>query len=78
MPYLQIASICTNALATCAAGWLHRVVLWCVWNAMKFTIMGLVCLILLVCAQNKEALAQRRVPVAQRTGCFSEPSRAES
>jgi hypothetical protein len=40
VPYLLIASICTNALADGAPGWLHLVVLWGVWNAMKFIVMG--------------------------------------
>lgn len=35
VPYLLIASICINALADGAPGWLHLVVLWAVWNAMN-------------------------------------------
>ncbi|WBL19626.1 sulfate permease [Citricoccus sp. NR2] len=58
VPYLLIASICTNALADGAPGWLHLVVLWAVWNAMKFTIMGPVSLILLVRARIAEAVAR--------------------
>jgi len=65
VPYLLIASICTNALADGAPGWLHLVVLWAVWNAMKFTIMGPASLILLVRARIAEAVAR---PGVRRDG----------
>lgn len=61
VPYLLIASICTNALADGAPGWLHLVVLWAVWNAMKFIIMGPVSLILLIRARTCDAVARRRM-----------------
>lgn len=51
VPYLLIANICTNALDQGAPGWLHLVVLWSVWNAMKFIIMGPISLVLLVRAR---------------------------
>lgn len=60
VPYLLIASICTNVLADGAAGWLHLVVLWAVWNTMKFIIMGPVSLILALRARLREAGARRR------------------
>ncbi|QOS59531.1 sulfate permease [Thermobifida fusca] len=59
VPYLLIASMCTNALADGAPGWLHLVVLWAVWNAMKFILMGPVSLLLLVRARIAEAVARR-------------------
>lgn len=59
-PYLLLASICTNALAAGAPGWLHLVVLWAVWNPMKFIIMGPVSLVLLIRARIGEAVARRR------------------
>ena len=59
VPYLLIASICTNALDQGAPGWLHLVVLWSVWNAMKLIIMGPVSLLLLVRARIAEAVARR-------------------
>ena len=62
VPYLLIASICTNALADGAPDWLHLVVLWAVWNAMKLIIMSPVSLILLIRARAKEAVARRRAP----------------
>lgn len=60
VPYLLIASICTNVLADGAPGWLHLVVLWAVWNTMKFIIMGPVSLILALRARPRETGARRR------------------
>ncbi len=60
VPYLLIASICTNALDRGALGWLHLVVLWSVWNAMKFIIMGPISRVLLVRARIREVGAHRR------------------
>lgn len=59
VPYLLIASICTNAIAGGGAGWLHLVVLWAVWNSMKFIIMGPVSLVLLVRARLQEWKVRR-------------------
>ncbi|MBM7231317.1 MULTISPECIES: hypothetical protein [Actinomycetes] len=67
VPYLLIASICTNAIAAGAPGWLHLVVLWAVWNAMKFIVMGPVSLVLLVRARIREAVARRRARTRQVT-----------
>jgi hypothetical protein len=61
-PYLLIASICTDALADGAPGWLRLVVLWSVWNAMKFIIMGPVSLVPLIRARAKEVVARRLGP----------------
>ena len=66
-PYLLIASICTGALAAGAPGWLHLMVLWSVWNAMKFIIMGPASLVLLVRARVQEAVARRRARNGQVT-----------
>lgn len=61
-PYLLIASICTILINDGGPGWLHLVVLWAVWNSLKFIIMGPVSLILLIRARTQEAVARRRVP----------------
>ncbi|NNG37733.1 sulfate permease [Flexivirga sp. ID2601S] len=72
VPYLLIASICTNALADGAPGWLHLVVLWAVWNALKFIIMGPVSLILLIRARTQEAIARHRKRQATRDSSQSQ------
>lgn len=66
-PYLLIANICTTLIADGGAGWLHVVVLWSIWNAMKFIIMGPASLVLLVRARVQEAGARRRAPNGQVT-----------
>lgn len=69
-PYLLIANICTTLIADGGPGWLHVGVLWSIWNAMKFIIMGWnamkfiimgpASLVLLVRARVQEAVARRR------------------
>lgn len=60
VPYLLAASICTNLIADGSPGWLNLIVLWGVWNAMKFLIMGPVSLVLLIRVRVREAAACRR------------------
>ena len=74
-PYILIASICSGAVADGGPGWLHLIVLWACWNALKFILMGPISVVLLVRArlrgsavrrhQRREALAEAnaRVPV---------------
>ena len=59
LPYALIASICSGAAADGGPGWLHLVVLWACWNALKFIIMGPVSVVLLVRANIAEAAARR-------------------
>ena len=66
-PYLLIANICTALIADGGPGWLHVVVLWSIWNAMKFIIMGPASLVLLVRARVQEAVARRRARNGQVT-----------
>ena len=66
VPYLFAASICTNLIADGGPGWLNLIVLWGVWNAMKFIIMGPVSLGLLARARLREYTERRR---EQRAGC---------
>ena len=47
-PYLLAASICTNLIDNGAPGWLHLVVLLCVWNALKFLWIGPVSVLVLL------------------------------
>ena len=66
-PYLLIANICTTLIADGGPGWLHVVVLWSIWNSMKFIIMGPASLVLLVRARVQEAVARRRARNGQVT-----------
>jgi hypothetical protein len=67
VPYLLAASICTNLIADGGPSWLNLIVLWGVWNAMKFLIMGPVSLVLLVRVRVREAVARRRARAEQAT-----------
>jgi len=60
VPYLLSASICTTLIVDGAPGWLNVLVLLCLWNAMKFIIIGPVSLVLLIRARIREALAKRQ------------------
>ena len=60
IPYLLIANLCVQALADGGPGWLHLIVLWASWNALKFVIMGPVSVVLLVRARLHEAASRRR------------------
>jgi hypothetical protein len=48
IPYLYAASICVQLIADGVNGWLHLLVLLFIYNAMKFTIMGPVSIVLLL------------------------------
>ncbi|MBM7783302.1 hypothetical protein JOD47_003470 [Arthrobacter tumbae] len=59
IPYLLVAAICRNLIEEGGPGWLNLLVLLFIYNAMKFTIMGPVSLILLARTRQLER-AQRR------------------
>jgi hypothetical protein len=59
LPYILIASICSGAAADDGPGWLHLIVLWACWNALKFIIMGPVSVVLLTRAGVREATIRR-------------------
>ena len=59
MPYLLAASTFATLIADGGPGWLNLLVLLCLWNTMKFIIMGPVSLILLARVLMREALAVR-------------------
>ncbi|WP_286967970.1 MULTISPECIES: sulfate permease [Arsenicicoccus] len=68
LPYLLMASICSGAAADGGPGWLHLIVLWACWNALKFIIMGPVSVALLIRARLRETANrrdQRREAVAE-------------
>ncbi|GAA1318146.1 hypothetical protein GCM10020360_13470 [Nonlabens tegetincola] len=55
MPYLIVASICTTLIADSGPGWLNFLVFLCLWNAMKFIVMGPVSLVLLLVPASEKA-----------------------
>lgn len=46
-PYLDIAAWCTALIESGGPGWLHLVVLVCIWNALKMVVIGPVSVVLL-------------------------------
>lgn len=59
LPYFLIAYACSAAVADGGPGWLHLIVLWACWNALKFIIMGPVSVVLLVRARLHKAAIRR-------------------
>lgn len=55
-PYLLVATICSTLVADGGPGWLHLVVLWACWNALKFILMGPISVALLVRVRIREAM----------------------
>ena len=62
-PYLLIASICTRLIDDGGPGWLHLVVFWAIWNAMKFVIMGPVSLALLAVSYTHLDVYKRQITI---------------
>lgn len=58
-PYPGVAAWCTNLIESGGPGWLHLVVLVCIWNALKMVIIGPVSVVLLVNARAKERQARK-------------------
>lgn len=59
VPYLLAASTITTLIADGGPGWLNLLVLLCLWNTMKFIIMGPISLALLARVRVREAAAAR-------------------
>lgn len=60
LPYFLIAYACSAAVADGGPGWLHLIVLWACWNALKFILMGPVSVVLFIRARLREAAIRRR------------------
>ncbi|AQP44930.1 sulfate permease [Tessaracoccus flavus] len=60
-PYLAIAFWCTTLIESGGPGWLHLVVLLCIWNALKMLAIGPVSLSLLVRTRVRERHARMHI-----------------
>lgn len=60
LPYLYVASICVQLVEDGAPGWLHLIVLLCIWNAMKMAWIGPISLILLTRVRAQELVTRHR------------------
>lgn len=74
IPYLFAAAVCRDLVEGGGPGWLHLLVLLCVWNSMKLTIIGPVSLVLLIRARIGETLARGRARQPNAVGAYSEVS----
>ena len=61
VPYLAIANLFTILIDRGTPEWLHLVVLWGIWNALKFVLNGLVALFRLVRAVMRERMVAQAV-----------------
>lgn len=57
--YVVLAYWCSSAIGDGAPGWLHLVILMCLWNALKFVAIGPISVALLIRARHDEAVARR-------------------
>lgn len=60
VPYLAIAVWCTGLIDNGGPGWLHLVVLVCIWDAFKMIVIGPVSVVLLARARAQENQARNR------------------
>lgn len=66
IPYLLIANLSAEAAENGGPGWLHLVVLVCIWSALKMVCIGPVSIVLLTRARLRESAAVRRSRVDQQ------------
>lgn len=59
VPYTLAAVWCSDLMDHGGPGWLHFVILICIWNAMKFIVIGPVSLVLLLRWKHFEAVTRR-------------------
>lgn len=59
IPYLLAASVCTALIDAGASRWLYVVALVCIWNALKFIVIGPVSVVLLLQHKRSERLPIR-------------------
>ncbi|WP_229117279.1 hypothetical protein [Enemella dayhoffiae] len=68
IPYLLAAAVFLDLIEGGGPGWMNLLVLLCIWNSMKLTIMGPVSVFLLLRARAREHVERRRaIDFEQRT-----------
>ena len=61
VPYVALAHWCTTIIGDGGPGWLHLVVLVCLWNSFKMVLFGPVSVVLLVRTRLREHHARRHI-----------------
>lgn len=77
-PYFLAANYCLTLIEHGGPGWLNLLVLLFCWNALKFLIMGPVCVVLLIRARMEESATRRRHRRALRPIEPAEPTTART
>lgn len=68
VPYLLIANVCTGLIDNGAPGWLHLVVLWAIWCALKMLWIGPSSVVMLIRSRIREAVAARHAKASHAVG----------
>jgi hypothetical protein len=60
IPYLLAASVCTSLIDGGASRWLYVVALVCIWDALKFIVIGPVSAVMLLRCERAQVRARKR------------------
>lgn len=66
IPCIYIAATCRTLIEQGGPGWLHLIVLVCIWNALKMLWLGPVSLVLLARARRPSARSSQTLPAGPR------------
>ena len=64
VPYALAATYCRTQIEAGGPGWLNLLVVLCLWNALKFVLIGPLSLLKLIAVRVREAVARRRMNMA--------------
>lgn len=59
VPYLIVAIWCADLVDQGGSGWINLIILICLWNAMKFIVIGPISVVFLLRSRDHEAVARR-------------------
>ena len=68
VPYALAAIYCRTQIEAGGPGWLNLLVLLCLWNTLKFVVIGPISLLKLMVVRVREAVARRRLTRALLAG----------
>ncbi len=76
VPYAIAAVYCRAQIEAGGAGWLNLLVILCLWNTLKFVLIGPISLLKLIAVRVREAVARRRMAralIVDSVELFDEP-----
>jgi hypothetical protein len=77
VPYALAAIYCRSQVDAGGPGWLNLLVILCLWNTLKFLLIGPISLLKLIAVHVREAVARRRMTralLADGVECFDGPT----